>query len=162
MSEPIKTKCCSHCKQIKPISMFHKNKRTKDGLCYQCKNCRKIKSQSKQGRIANRIRVKKYRKTEKGQKTYQKARKKYAQSEKGKIYQKQWCLNHPESRKAKSAVDWAIRVGKLPYAKTLSCYYCPKPAREYHHWRGYALEHFLDVIPVCKKCHHYVNLPPAS
>ncbi len=32
-------KICYKCKEEKPISEFHKNKKTKDGLRYECKSC---------------------------------------------------------------------------------------------------------------------------
>lgn len=32
-------KCCSKCKQEKPLFDFFKSKRTKDGLQHQCKSC---------------------------------------------------------------------------------------------------------------------------
>jgi hypothetical protein len=38
-TEDLKT--CSKCKEEKPRSEFQKNKIRKDGLCYQCKQCRK-------------------------------------------------------------------------------------------------------------------------
>ena len=34
-------KKCSHCKETKSLFDFHKNKLNKDGLSYQCKQCRK-------------------------------------------------------------------------------------------------------------------------
>lgn len=34
------TKCCSTCKEVKPISDFHKNRTQPDGFMGQCKECR--------------------------------------------------------------------------------------------------------------------------
>ena len=105
----------------------------------------------------------KYQKTEKGkvsQSRYHQtekgkaAHRRYRQSEKGKAAQKHFYTNHPNYLKAKSAVNNAIRDGKLPRPDTLLCHYCPKPAQQYHHWRGYEPEHWLDIVPVCKQCHH--------
>jgi len=182
MSETIQTKRCSHCKQIKVIAEFPKDRNRPGGHAYQCKSCRKaymtlyLKSekgkntrknyegspngkvaikryrQSEKGKVASRKRIKKYHQTEKGKNTLLKARKKYAQSEKGKVYYKQWYLKHPEIRKAKSAIDWAVRTGKLPKVDSLKCA-CGKQAVEYHHHKGYSSKNWLDVIPVCKKCH---------
>ena len=39
MPETIQTKQCSKCKQVLPISEFHKNKQKKDGHSYHCKIC---------------------------------------------------------------------------------------------------------------------------
>lgn len=38
----METKQCSRCKKVQPLSAFHKNKGNKDGLSFQCKECRKI------------------------------------------------------------------------------------------------------------------------
>jgi len=113
--------------------------------------------QSEKGRIASRKRIKKYHQTEKGKKTIQKARRRYYKSEKSKAYQKQWYLKHPKQLKAKHAVENAIKTGKLPKVDSLQCA-CGNQAAEYHHHKGYAPEHWLDVIPVCKKCHSKHNL----
>lgn len=36
----MKTKRCTGCEEVKPISEFHKCKATKDGLAYECKLCK--------------------------------------------------------------------------------------------------------------------------
>lgn len=161
------TKRCSKCKQGKPISEFHKNRTTKDGLQAYCKSCqisdvnkyqktekgkttRKLYSQSKEGKA----RYKRYRQSENGDSM----RKKYAQSERGKTVQKRgdkhFNICHPNHRKAKNAVNHAVKAGRLPRPDTLICHYCPKPAQQYHHWHGYEKEHWLDVVPVCIQCHN--------
>ena len=40
MEETIKTKKCSRCNRELPVTEFHKNSRTKDGLLSVCKSCR--------------------------------------------------------------------------------------------------------------------------
>lgn len=60
---------------------------------------------------------------------------------------------HPQNRQARIAVMHAVSRGKLPRVKTLACARCGQPAKEYHHHKGYAQEHWLDVEPLCKKCH---------
>lgn len=170
MSEPIQTKRCSKCKQFKQFSEFYKDRTRKDGHCNKCKSCNLISvtkyqntekgkvqqkryGQSNKGKIVNRKAVRKYRKTDKFKATY----KHYRQSEKGKATKKHCDKHfrdcHPNQRKAVSAVNHAIRDGKLPRPDSLLCHYCPKPAQEYHHWHGYEPKHWLDVVPVCKYCH---------
>jgi hypothetical protein len=39
-----KEKLCSRCKQWKYYSEFHKNSRTKDGLSFRCKECKRIRT----------------------------------------------------------------------------------------------------------------------
>jgi len=147
MATEIISKKCSKCKQIKQISEFHKDKKAKDGLQYYCKPCH----------ILSAI---KYQKTVKGKITY----KRYHQSEKGKVAHrkavKQFCIRYPERQRAKTAVNQAIRDGKLPRARTLQCHYCSAQAEQYHH-SSYAPKHRLDVIPVCIKCHTKLRLKSA-
>jgi hypothetical protein len=42
MNQEIVTKKCNKCQEIKPISEFHKYKRTKDGVKTNCKLCRHL------------------------------------------------------------------------------------------------------------------------
>lgn len=58
-------------------------------------------------------------------------------------------------RKAKNAVAYAVRMGRMPSIKTLSCE-CGQPAKHYHH-PSYARERWLDVIPVCIPCHTAIH-----
>ena len=98
-----------------------------------------------------------YRQTIKGKARRKSAAKRYRQSEKGKVAHKrgeqQYKLNFPDRVKAQSVVNKAIQAGKLPRPNSLKCHYCPVQANQYHHWHGYAPEHWLDIIPVCVKCH---------
>ncbi len=143
MSEQSISKRCPKCKQFKPISEFHKDKRGKDGLQGYCKTC---------GKIAHR----KYQKTEKGKLAYRKANSKYKKTDKGKANQKRYFLRHPNQVKAQHTVNHAIEDGNLPRPNTQLCHYCPKPAQQYHHW-SYLPEHWLDVVPVCIKCHNSIH-----
>jgi hypothetical protein len=60
---------------------------------------------------------------------------------------------------ARSAVNVEVRLGKRPHPNTLQCVDCHHvwkpgdPRHEYDHHLGYAPEHWLDVVPVCRKCH---------
>lgn len=143
MAETIQTKQCSKCKQIKSLFDFNKASKEKDGHQGYCKIC-KTKQQTL------------YRQTTKGKTT----QKRYENSEKGKIARKRCFQRHflkyPEKRKARLAVNNAITLGKLPRPDTLLCHFCPKPAQQYHHWQDYAPEHWLDVMPVCIKCHRKI------
>ena len=150
MSEPIVTKRCSKCNEIKPLSEFFKRTKNKDELQGYCKSCQNESN-------------KKYGKTKKGKA----AKKRYGQSEKGRANHKRY----EQSDKGKiaiatrSAIRYAILTRRLPQPNTLQCHYCPAQAEEYHHWNGYKTNHRLDVIPVCIKCHHlnpgYMNFQSA-
>lgn len=140
MSEPIITKRCNKCKNIKPLSEFYKNY---SHNCY-CKACTKKiceeYSQSKKGGTV----IKRYRQGKKF---------KIANH----IIQKHYQNRHPEMRKAGNAVNHAVRTGKIPRPDTLKCNYCPKQAKEYHHYLSYARKHWLDVVPACVKCHNKIH-----
>ena len=166
MAKTIITKRCSHCKQIKPISEFYKDKSQSKGYGFLCKPCAlkksKIYQQTKQGKATK----KRYDQSEKGKtkrkiyqqtakfKTYQRQ---YRQSKRGRAVRKRYALAYPKYEKAKSAVQTAIRKGILPKVTTLKCS-CGEQAVHYHHHKGYAKEHQLDVIPVCKKCHSLAHI----
>ncbi len=60
---------------------------------------------------------------------------------------------HPDRNAAWRAVENAIARGQLQRARTLACTDCSLPAREYDHYKGYELQHRLDVQPVCRSCH---------
>ena len=152
-----KMKTCSKCREIKTLSEFYKDRSRKDGLFGYCKSCKKSYQQQYQqasnGKAAHLKRQVKYLKTPKGKALAAK----YQKSPKGKAAHRKgtakFNARHPNYAKATNAVNNAIRAGRLPRAASLPCYYCPKPAQQYHHWRGYEPEHWLDVVQVCIKCH---------
>lgn len=56
--------------------------------------------------------------------------------------------------RARAAVSFATRTGKLPRARTVMCVDCvTSPAAEYDHHAGYDSANVLNVQPVCKPCH---------
>lgn len=67
-----------------------------------------------------------------------------------------------EKKKARERLNIAVRRGILPRPDTLPCADCGGPAREYDHFRGYAVEHHLSVQPVCSKCHSRRDDPRSS
>lgn len=158
MSEPIISKRCSKCKEIKQLSEFGKCKRAKIGRQSYCKKCQTLWTRD-------------YRKCKKCQ-TYQRnywqsiqgktIRKKYRQTKKGKrtecLSSAMYRIRYPKKTAAVSAVGNAIKASKLPHPKTLKCVKCHKNAQEYHH-PNYTPKHQLDVIPICRICHiHLHNL----
>jgi tRNA nucleotidyltransferase/poly(A) polymerase len=48
----INTKQCSRCKEVKPLTEFHKDKNRKDGLRSACKSCRKQHYETNKEKIA--------------------------------------------------------------------------------------------------------------
>lgn len=151
-----KMKTCPRCKETKPLSEFYKNRSEKDGHGGWCKSCALKQTKIYQKTEKGKATVKRRHQSEKG-KTVQKC---YRQTKKYKTYQKhyqkRYRICHPERQKAMDAVNNAIKNGKLPHVNTQLCYYCPNPAQQYHHW-SYLPEYWLDVVPICIKCHRKIH-----
>lgn len=152
----IQTKRCSKCKQVKEVTEFHKDARTKqDGLYGHCKKCHNVYTKqynnSKNGIIA----CQRYRDSKKGKQT----KNKYRNSAKGKHVhnesEKRFRQRYPEKAKAKNRTVWAVVSGKIPRIYTLKCVYCSKQAQHYHH-PDYSKP--LWVFPVCIICHKKIHL----
>ena len=58
---------------------------------------------------------------------------------------------HPDRRRAREKVKYAVRCGELPPISTRFCVECGAPADAYDHCAGY--ERPLEVEPVCHECH---------
>ncbi len=148
MSQSIKTKRCACCKEIKPFSEFHKCKKSRDNHQFTCKACKKKIGQTEKVKAYMR----RYRQTEK----YKAYKRRYQQTESSKASARRYLLKYrakfPERKKAYNAVNNAVRYGRIPRPDTLKCS-CEKQAQQYHHHKGYAKKHWLDVIPVCIPCH---------
>ena len=132
MSDEIVTKRCPKCKTIKPVSEFYRKTRSKDGYQFLCKICHR-----EEVRVSSR---------------------KYGRTLSGKITQKHRREKDVEKCAARTAVSNAIRLGNLSKASDCICHKCPNQAYQYHHW-SYEPEHWLDVQPVCQKCHTAIHCP---
>lgn len=79
-----KIKKCVLCQETKPISEFHKNSRSKDGLHSYCKTCNMLKAReylkTPKGKVAGR----RYFQSDKGKESVRRALKKYFKTDKGK------------------------------------------------------------------------------
>lgn len=153
MSEQVITKRCPKCKQVKPLSEFFKRRNRPCGYQGYCKKC-KCACQSK------------YQKTD----YYKEYLKKYRRTEKQIAYanlprvrditkkaHRNYCKNHPERILAKQEVRRAVHYGLLIKVKYKICCVCGNTAEAYHHYLGYAKEHWLDVVPICNTCHKKVH-----
>lgn len=143
---------CPHGGQPQPIDNFSRHKRNPDGRQSWCKACMR-KTNARWGATPNgRASKAKYKRTDKGRAT----ERRYQQSEHKKSIRKQKLLHDTSYRnrlRARTATNHAIRAGTLPRPDTLTCIECGCPASEYHHHRGYAEKHWLDVVPMCRPCH---------
>lgn len=135
-------KKCSNCGELKPLNLFGKNKRTKDGLHYYCKECQNSK-------------IKKYYKTERGKETL----KKYFQSEKGKEALKKQVKKKQEegyyrfgkgaiailrAGATKRGISFNFTAEKLEnwwLSKEDICHYCNMPIEEFKYLRDFILNY---------------------
>lgn len=131
----MQNKQCSKCKQIKPTFEFSKHH--KHGYQYWCKECKRKND---------------YKNSAKGKIVH----KRHRQTKKYKARRKRYLIRYPEYKTARNAVSNAIIAGKLSRPNIFQCP-CGKQAEQYHHHLGYAPEHWLDVTPVCCKCHYKYN-----
>ena len=153
MAEPMITKQCSKCKQVKPIDYFYKDITRKDGHENSCKSCTYLDHQTPEYKKQQA----KYSKTQKGKDSQTR----YKQSEKSRVQAcirgKKYSTLHPEIRAVQVAVYRAVKSGRLPDPTKLVCIYCGNKAKQYHHPNGYDNEHRFDVVPTCCRCHIYIH-----
>lgn len=139
--------------RISNLKAVKKYQKSENGKAVRLKAIRKYQKTEK-GKLVNRKSSRKYQKTRKGIEVNRKSVARYCKTKKGKASFKRYCIRHPERQKARSAVMMAVRKGRLSHPNTLLCHYCSVQAEQYHHWKGYAPEHWLDVVPVCMRCHN--------
>ncbi len=166
----MKKRCCC-CHEIKAISCFCKDSNRKDGIYPYCRECRKVKGReyrktksyahtrrkyerSEKGRAA----LSRYSKSQKGKKTSAK----YKASQKGQDSRRRsriaYRLAHLAKYKAHQKVASAIQRGAIFRASEYKCSDCEAQASEYHHYLGYAEEHWFDIYPICRSCHKNTHL----
>lgn len=137
--QPTIKKKCSRCKKTKPLSEFRENASRKGGRNNKCGEC---VVKDRQWYEANR---------ESALRRAKEWKKKNREREAARA--KRDRMKHPEKAKARNAVAAAVRFGRMPRVASLKCFRCENQARHYHHHKGYAEEHWLDVVPVCGPCH---------
>lgn len=148
-------KKCNKCGQEKPLSKFHRQKDSKDGYRNDCGECHN--EMTRAWKRANRGHVAEYNRAwrEANPERVTELRREWnsANPEKVAKMKRVYQIRNPQKYAARKAVTYATQSGKMPPAKDLDCTECGGQAQEYHHHKGYDDEHWLDVIPVCKKCH---------
>jgi len=174
------TKHCPCCDADKLLSAFHKNRSTRDGYHVYCKQCRLIKQRAYRATEGGKAKDRRYAQSPKGKAASRRmhqrrkkkpnypeqkhaARKRYRATKKGRIYRKKalrkYRKNHQRENRARVEVMIAVRSGDLPPITSKQCIWCGEQADEYHHWHGYEEKHWLDVIPLCIKCHGKAHTP---
>lgn len=138
-------KICTKCGIDKSLSDFVKDRRNKDGRGPSCKQCKNSLNR-KEFYAGGKARLEAWKKAHPAR-----------MAEMARRKEKRYRAGHPEQVRARWAVQKAVLSGKLPRVSTLKCAYCKNQARNYHHHVGYAVEHRLDVVPVCIPCHKLLH-----
>ena len=131
---------CTHCKEQKPLSDFHKCRGFKQGVYPKCKECRKYFTRLSYEKRKNKIYsyTKKYRKTEAGKRL----RRKEYEKLRG---------NWPEKYKANYLFNNAIRDGRVVRQP---CELCGAKFAQGHH---FDYKQPLVVRWLCKKHHQEIH-----
>lgn len=175
----MKTKICTICRRDLPVSEFGKRSACPDGLCPGCKQCYGKSTRTPEARARAAARQRIYHKSEAGIRLLEKykqsgklqqikrryyysergtkRRKEYSQSDAGRAATRRrirrYEIKNRQKKRAHAALNYAVKAGKLPPAKTHKCTRCTNQASQYHHYLGYEKQHYLDVIALCRRCH---------
>jgi hypothetical protein len=181
LDQGLKICSCADCEfggAPQPIANFSRNKNTGDGLQGWCKSCFQRYRRSPAGKEANRQGNRRYTRSEKGRATraayrnspagreaiarshdryrgtkkHRASQRRYYHSAKGTRTRKRYRREHVMVIRANTVVEKAIRAGELAHVSESTCCDCGITAEVYHHW-SYKRIHWLDVIPLCRKCH---------
>jgi len=160
-------KKCTQCGRSKNINDFRKRARSPGGIRAECKECQdnyqrkyyqsnsaKVISKNKEWVINNPERSDAIK--TKWRQNHPEVGKNWARNNPDKIRDstRKQRLIHPERSRARKAVQNAITRGDIKKASEFICRSCNiKQASQYHHYLGYEKEHWLDVVPLCRKCH---------
>lgn len=144
-------KQCSTCKQLRPVTEFHKSSKAPDGLQPRCKACKlevnrdrrlaQHRKHAAENREANRAYSRDYRRRNR---------------EKLLAIQAVKRSSKREQYTASEKVNLAVNRGELPAAKSLYCCRCHEQAAHYHH-QSYLPDDRLNVLPLCNSCHRRID-----
>ncbi len=127
---------CRWCKSKKDDSCFSPGR-------YKCNDCAIIREREREAELAEWRRVN-------GAKAQRAWRSRHPS------YDNEYYQQNKEKGIARSVVNRAVRLGKIPRASTLNCAECGATAKHYHH-PSYAREDRMNVVPLCDFCHKAVH-----
>jgi hypothetical protein len=122
-------KICAECNEAKPSTDFYQHPATADGLMYICKacHCRRMKVQRERSKHPERrLRL--------------------------RANARKWREDHPGGYRAHTAVNNAVRDGKLVKEP---CALCGAAENVHGHHKDYTQP--LAVTWLCAKCHHRLH-----
>lgn len=124
-------KKCFKCENVKPLSEFYKHAQMADGHLNKCKECAKKDSTGHRNENLEKIR------------SYDRAR----GNRQPEGYLKEWREKYPNKYKAHTAINNAIRGGRM---KRLNCEICGAEGHAHHDDYAYP----LTVRWLCPAHHH--------
>jgi hypothetical protein len=134
-------KSCIACKEAKPLSDYYEQSNAADGRAGVCRTCHKA-------------RMKFRRLTNPYVQAYDRLR--YQTPERraqGAANAKRWRATHPEAYRAQTAVNNAVRDGRLQKG---ICAICNAIENVHGHHKDYGKQ--LDVVWLCAKCHLRIHV----
>lgn len=141
-------KTCPKCGKVKPLDQFAKDSTRVSGVSSYCKECRGQWTKDNAERLRQKARQWQQDNRDRAVATTRA----WEQRNPDKVRAN--ADRYPERKKARDAVHYAVRIGKLPPAWTMVCDVCQEAqAASWHHHKGYEPEHWLDTIPLCRVCH---------
>lgn len=174
--ESIPQKQCTKCKLwfARTNEYFHKNKSAKDGLKSVCKPCNnraaldyyaanteRMCAVNAAWRAVHPDKMREYQEVyvQRHPERVKETKMAYAAAHRKEQVERttQRRQDHPEQYGAHKAVQIAVNQGKLASVRSCVCELCGNQACHYHHW-SYAMEHWLDVTPLCHTCHRGVHM----
>lgn len=148
------SKFCPSCRETLPLEEFWRHIGHKDGLQTYCKKCTLLKHRKRLAKnigVRERLSLKgaQWRADRPGYYKENRAKNAARSAELQRLRR----AKNPDEPRAQNRITRLVRSGKLPRPADCQCDSCGKQAAHYHHHRGYAREHWEDVIPVCRSCH---------
>ena len=124
-----------------------------------CRDCRR--EYDREYRKLNRDRIneikREYNASQNGGEIMRSSKRKWNESERGRKIRRDWRKDNyyrlRDQIRAHNTLGIELRSGRIPRINTKLCVDCGQQAEHYHHDKGYAKEHRLDVVPLCSKCH---------
>ena len=153
---PNRKKICKSCGRMLPLESFFRRLSVKDGRVARCREClsEERKERLKDPKIrAKRVAYSKMWNNSPGGRRYHRNYKQTKEYKQKELLRRK-AFRNIDKIKARYAVKDAVKYGRL---KKNPCAICGKKGTEAHHILGYAPEHRIEVIWLCKLHHQKVE-----
>lgn len=146
---------CTKCLQSKPLSDFQKDPRYRFGVKSRCRRCisdygLELYYRDHERNVA--YQREHYARNPEHQREAARAWKKRSGYRPKITYKPEKFRGNPHHA-ARTAVSREVKKGAIPRISTQRCLDCGGQAQQYDHFLGHEKEHWLDIQPVCIRCH---------